>query len=164
MKKPIQPEQLKEAMRTWTTGVAIVTGYHGIVTHGMTANSFNSLALTPPTVLVALRHHTRTQRLVEKGRVFGVNILAENQLSLAKRFAGQSDNSQDRFSGVETFSMVTKAPMIKGSMANLDCKVVKAFNVGDTMVFIGEVLATQKDIQYHQPLLYLNREWRKLAK
>ncbi len=44
----IKPEDLKEAMRSWLTGVAIVTSKYGEAVHGMTANSFNSLALDPP--------------------------------------------------------------------------------------------------------------------
>ena len=163
MSDTINPEQLKEAMRSWITGVAIVTGCHGGASHGMTANSFNSIALSPPTVLVALQQTTRTHNLVMAGGIFGVTILDVNQLELARRFAGQIDKDRARFAGVETFTMVTGAPLIKGGMAYLDCKVVKAFDVGTTTVFIGEVLAIQKNDPKPTPLLYFNQHWRKLA-
>lgn len=163
MKEKINPEQLKEAMRTWITGVAIVTGYHQGETHGMTANSFNSIALSPPTVLVALRHHTHTQHLVREGGVFGVSILDINQVDLAKRFAGQAELDQPRFNGVETFTLLTGAPLIKNSIAYLDCQVVNTFDVGGTSVFLGEVLVTQVDQTDPAPLLYFNQQWRKLA-
>jgi len=162
-KQQIQPEKLKEAMRAWITGVAIVTGIHEGNIHGMTANSFNSIALSPPTVIVALRQHTRTQHLVKQGGVFGVSILETNQVDLAKRFAGQIEIDLPRFDGVETFSMVTGAPLIEDAMAYLDCQVVNAFDVGDTTIFIGEVLAAKKAAAEQDPLLYLNRRWRKLA-
>jgi len=120
LKETIKLEQLKEAMRTWITGVAIVTGrYNGLV-HGMTANSFNSIALSPPTILVALREHTRTQYLVREGGVFAVSILDNRQVKLAKRFAGQIDTDRPRFKDVETFEMTTGAPLIKGGIAFLD--------------------------------------------
>lgn len=163
MKNQINPEQLKEAMRAWITGVAIVTGYHQGDIHGMTANSFNSISLSPPTVLVALRKHTRTNQLVKAGGVFGVSILNTEQEALAKRFAGQIDIDKPRFQGVETFNLVTNAPLIEQGMAFLDCKVVNSFDVGETTVFLGEVLAAKKNGSGHQPLLYLNREWRRLA-
>jgi len=163
MNELINPEQLKEAMRSWITGVAIVTGCHAGAIHGMTANSFNSIALSPPTVMVALKQDTHTHSLVQAGGIFGVTILDVNQQALGRRFAGQIDTDQPRFTGVETFTMVTGAPLIKGGMAYLDCKVVKAFGVGATTVFIGEVLATQKNDHKNAPLLYLNRAWRKLA-
>ena len=164
MKNAITPEQLKSAMRAWITGVAIVTGYYQGTIHGMTANSFNSLALSPPTVLVALNQHTRTQHLVKEGGVFGVSILDKDQVNLAKRFAGQISPDQPRFKDVNTFTMVTNAPMIQGAIAFLDCKVINTFDVGKTTVFIGEVLAAKNNAQGREPLLYLNREWRRLAK
>lgn len=163
MKNKINPEQLKEAMRSWITGVAIVTGYHNGEIHGMTANSFNSIALSPPTVLVALRKHTRTNHIVKAGGVFGVSILNTEQEDLAKRFAGQIAIDQPRFQGVDTFNLVTKAPLIKKGIAFLDCKVINSFDVGDTTVFLGEVMAAKKNGSGGDPLLYLNREWRRLA-
>ena len=150
-------------MRAWITGVAIVTGSHESAMHGMTANSFNSIALSPPTVLVALRQHTRTHHLVAQGGVFAVSILDTLQLDLAKRFAGQVEMDEPRFDGVEIFTMSTGAPLIKNAIAFFDCQVVNAFDVGGTTVFIGEVIEARKAAGEHQPLLYFNRRWRKLA-
>jgi flavin reductase (DIM6/NTAB) family NADH-FMN oxidoreductase RutF len=163
MKNMNRQDKLRNAMRAWITGVAIVTGHHDGTVHGMTANSFNSIALSPPTVLVALRQHTRTQHLVKQGGVFAVSILDTHQVALAKRFAGQIDSNLPRFEGVDTFSMSTGAPLIKDAIAFLDCKVVNAFDVGGTTVYIGEVLEARKSKAEHYPLLYFNREWRKLA-
>lgn len=163
MKAKINPEQLKQAMRTWITGVAIVTSHHEGNIHGMTANSFNSLALSPPTVLVALAQHTRTQHLVKEGGVFGVSILNKSQRTLAQRFAGQTDTNTPRFDGVDTFTLETGAPLIKEAMAFLDCKVVNSFDIGNTTVFLGEVLRAELGMDGHEPLLYFNRMWRKLA-
>ncbi len=161
--EPVDPEALKSAMRTWITGVAIVTGRHQDMVHGMTANSFNSITLDPPTVLVALRQHTRTRHLVKEAGVYGVTILDVNQVGLARRFAGQTDQDKPRFDGVETFELESGVPFIKGGMAYLDCTVVQHFEIGDTTVFLGEVLAYQIDHQDgHEPLLYFNRQWRKL--
>ena len=164
MNNKINPEQLKQAMRTWITGVAIITGHHEGNVHGMTANSFNSIALSPPTVLVALAQHTRTRHLVKDGGVFGVSILNKSQRKLAQRFAGQTHSDTPRFEGVETFILETGAPLIKEAMAYLDCKVVHSFDIGDTTVFLGEVLRAEIGTDGHKPLLYFNRQWRKLAK
>jgi flavin reductase (DIM6/NTAB) family NADH-FMN oxidoreductase RutF len=164
MKENISPEQLKEVMRSWITGVAIVTGYLEGTIHGMTANSFNSIALSPPTVLIALQHYSRTQQLVKEGKIFAVSILDNKQQALAMKFAGQSEDGHHRFEGVETFTMVTGAPLIKDAMAYLDCVVINAFDVGQTTVFLGEVVKAQKNDLFHEPLLYFNRGWRKLEK
>lgn len=163
MSERVNPEQLKQAMRLWITGVAIVASCHGGIYHGMTVNSFNSIALSPPTVMVALQHSTRTQHAVKISGTFGVTILNVHQQELAQRFAGQLGEEQSRFVGVETFSMVTGAPLIKDGMAFFDCEVVHTFDVGATTVFFAEVLAIAKGENEHMPLLYLNRRWRKLA-
>jgi len=161
----IKPEDLKEAMRAWLTGVAIVTSREGDVIHGMTANSFNSLALDPPTVLVALRHHTRTQQLVRNSRIFAVSILDIHQVGLARRFAGQTEVGKPRFEDVDIFTLATGAPMIQNATAYLDCKVIKDFDLGETTVFIGEVVASKIDPgDGKEPLLYFNRQWRKLER
>jgi flavin reductase (DIM6/NTAB) family NADH-FMN oxidoreductase RutF len=59
--------------------------------------------------------------------------------------------------------METNAPLIRQGMAFFDCKVVNSFDVGGTTVFLGEVLAALNNGNGHDPLLYLNREWRRLA-
>ena len=163
MTQKVDPEQLKQAMRAWVTGVAIVTGHHNGQIHGLTANSFNAIALTPPTILVALQNHSHTKKIVQDGGVFAVSILESTQISIAKRFAGQIDGDKPRFEGIDTFTMITGAPLISNARAFLDCKVVKFFDVGNTTVFLGEVLEAKADGDNREPLLYLNRKWRKLA-
>lgn len=163
MNNSIDPEQLKKAMRTWVTGIAIVTGNHNGQTHGLTANSFNAIALSPPTILIALQNQSQTKEIVQCGGVFGISILESRQISIAQRFAGQIDADRPRFEGIETFTMSTGSPMIKNACAYLDCKVVRTFNVGNTTVFLGEVIEAKVNGNNHEPLLYLNRKWRNLA-
>ncbi len=163
IKQPITPELLRETMRTWITGVTIVTGSHEGQSHGMTANSFNSIALDPPTVLVALQHHARTENLVRESGFFGVTILETKQTELAKRFAGQIDPEKPRFDGLETFTLKSNAPLIRGGLAYLDCQVLQSIVVGSTSIFLGKVIAAQVDRREGDaPLLYYNREWRQL--
>jgi flavin reductase (DIM6/NTAB) family NADH-FMN oxidoreductase RutF len=157
------PEQLKQVMRSWITGVAIVTACQAGVFHGMTVNSFTSIALSPPTVMVALQQSTRTQQAVKASRTFGVTILDTDQATLARRFAGQMGEDQPRFAGVNTFTLVTGVPLITGGLSFLDCRVVEAIDVGATTVFFGEVLAMRPEANGRSPLLYFNRDWRRLA-
>lgn len=157
------PEQLKQVMRSWITGVAIVTASQAGVFHGMTVNSFTSIALSPPTVMIALQQASRTEKAVKAGRAFGVTILGIDQETLAKRFAGQMGEDQYRFAGVDTFTMLTGVPLITGGLSFLDCQVVNAFDIGATTVFFGEVLAMKNEADGRAPLLYFNRDWRRLA-
>jgi len=163
MKNSIDPEHLKQAMRAWVTGIAIVTGIHNGQTHGLTANSFNAIALSPPTILIALQNQSQTKEYVQYGGVFGISILESTQISIAQRFASQIDTDRPWFAGIETFTMSTGAPLISKACAYLDCKVVKTFDVDNTTVFLGEVIEAKTNGNNPEPLLYLNRKWRKLA-
>jgi flavin reductase (NADH) len=63
---PANPEELRQAMRLWSTGVTIVTAQHNNRRHGMTVSSFTSVSLDPPLVLVSLEQVTKTHRLVQQ--------------------------------------------------------------------------------------------------
>ncbi len=72
----LDPEQLRHAMRAWTTGVTVVTAAHAGQKYGMTVNSFTSISLDPPLISVALKKLTHTHDLVEKSGEFAVTILS----------------------------------------------------------------------------------------
>src|SRR5512139_38395 len=93
----LDSEQLRHAMRAWTTGVAVVTAQHGDLKYGMTVNSFTSISLDPPLISVALRQLTHTHALVEKSGEFSITILASHQKEASDLFAGKFPHIQDRF-------------------------------------------------------------------
>jgi len=113
---PVDPEQLRQAMRLWATGVTVVTSQHEGVTHGMTVSSFTSVSLTPPQVLIALAQSTRTHALVKASRTFGVTVLGANQRVISDRFAGRQPDNEDRLSELKTFSLVSGAPLLEGEV------------------------------------------------
>lgn len=159
-------EQLREAMRYWGTGVAIVSSAFDGDKHGMTVNSFTSLSLEPALVMVSLEIGTRTHGLVEKSGVFGVSVLNQDQQELSNRFAGRESELLDRFIGYEIYALSTGAPLLSQGMAQIDCKVVAKHEAGTHTVFIGEMLAMRvaEDVEDQSPLWYYNRDYRKMNK
>lgn len=157
----LDAEQLRHAMRAWTTGVAIVTAEHDGQRSGMTVNSFTSISLEPPLISVALRNLTRTYDLVTKANEFSVTILSSDQHELSDRFAGRLPNIQDRFEGVQTETLAIPAPLIKGGMAFFNCHVKDAFLVGENTLFVAEVIAVRGEGEGN-PLVYHNRVYWKL--
>lgn len=158
----VNPDTLRQAMRQWTTGVAIVTATHDGVRHGMTVSSFTSVSLTPPQVLISLAQETRTHDLVKKSHCFGVSILAARQEDISNRFAGRIPDEQDRLEGLETLTLVTGTPLLADSIARFDCRVIATFTSGTHTLFIGEVLAAESR-EDAKPLLYYNRGYRTLS-
>ncbi len=164
----VNPDDLRIAMRQWTTGVAIVTVQYQGIRHGMTVNSFTSVSLTPPLVLVSLERTAKTHGLVEKAGTFGVTILADHQQGVSECFAGRTTEHEDRFSNLSTHLMVTGAPFIDGGLAFFDCQVVSTFEAGTHTLFIGEVIALETGAEYSPedvpPLVYYDRSYRGLQK
>jgi len=158
----LDSEQLRHAMRAWTTGVAVVTALHEGRRYGMTVNSFTSISLEPPLISVALKQLTHTHELVVKSNKFSVTILSSDQRELSDRFAGKLPNINDRFEGLQTETLSIDAPLIKGGMAYLDCRVVNGIPVGENTLFVAEVIAARGEGE-GDPLVYHNRVYWKLT-
>ncbi|MGE5224006.1 MAG: flavin reductase family protein [Omnitrophica WOR_2 bacterium] len=159
----VDPEEYRRAMRQWATGVSVVTTSLNGVRHGMTVNSFTSVSLTPPLLLVSLERSTRTHRLIKQAGFFGVTILSHSQQEVSDCFAGRHTELEDRFYNLKTHVLVTGAPFVDGGLAYVDCKVVSSYEVGTHTLFIGEVLALELT-DLHQPLIYYNRTYKGLQK
>jgi flavin reductase len=164
MKQPLilDPEQLRQSMRAWVSGVTIVTASHAGEQHGMTVSSFTSVALEPPLIIISLQTASRTHQLVSQANAFAVTILAEDQRELSDRFAGRLDDSEDRLAGLETETMVTGASFLKGGLAYLDCRVVQSIPLGTNTLFLAEVVAARGN-GTGQPLVYHDRQYHKLV-
>ena len=159
----LNPEQLRQAMRAWTTGVAVVTAIHDGQQYGMTVNSFTSISLEPPLVSLTLRKLTHTHELVEKSGEFAVTVLAAYQKEYSDRFAGKHPEIKDRVEGVPTETLSINAPLLKGGIAYFNCRVVNSMPVGENTLFVAEVIAAQGE-GTGEPLVYHNRVYWNLAR
>jgi len=154
---------MREAMRQWATGVTIVSSLHEGVRHGMTVSSFTSISLEPPLVLVSLSKEARTHDLVQHSGVFGITLLNQAQEQISDRFAGRTSEDQDRFAGLETFTLNTGAPFLRDGLSFLDCRVISVQEVGDHSLFIGQVIGLQVGPN-GAPLIYYDRSYRRLVR
>lgn len=145
-------EDLKKLLGRWTTGVTIVTARSGEKVHGMTVSAFTEVSLDPPLVLVCCDKSSNTHQLMTEGGVFAVNILARDQTALSNKFASKKEEWQ-RFDDLSWDSEVTGAPILHGTVAALDCRVVAAHEAGDHLIYVGEVKALRLD-ESREPLLY----------
>lgn len=162
----LDPEQLRQAMRAWTTGVAVVTALHDGRRYGMTVNSFTSISLEPPLISVVLKKLTHTHELVEASGEFSVTILSAYQKELSDRFAGKQPDIKDRFTDVTTETLSINAPLIKGGMAYFNCRVMHSMPIGENTLFVAEVIAVSRIGEGEgggNPLVYHNRTYWNLA-
>jgi flavin reductase (DIM6/NTAB) family NADH-FMN oxidoreductase RutF/DNA-binding IclR family transcriptional regulator len=147
--------ELRRVLGTFVTGVTVVTTSDGEGRfHGVTANSFSSVSLDPPLVLWSQAVKTQSHPIFFKAERFAVNILAEDQIELSKRFA---KSSQDKFSGVDVDIGSGGVPLLRDCSARLQCRVVSRVPGGDHTIYVGEVLAI--DRAERKPLVFGNGQY-----
>ena len=127
----------RAALGMFATGVTIVTarGADGTPV-GLTANSFNSVSLTPPLVLWSLARSAGSMPAFERGSHYAINILAADQHALAERFASKA---LDRFADLTFREGAGGAPILEGAAAVFECFNRSRYEEGDHVIFVGEV-------------------------
>ena len=128
---------LRAALGRFATGVTIVScrAADGSPV-GLTANSFSALSLQPPLVLWSLRNASPNLAGFAGASHFAVNVLAENQVELSRRFASPMS---DKFAEGQWSDGLGGAPVLAGCAAVFECEQVSSQTVGDHRLFIGQV-------------------------
>lgn len=139
--------QYRNALGRFASGVTIVTTRDADRTHGMTANSFVSVSLNPPLILVSVDNRAAMNMILPVTRYFGVSILAENQEALSDHFAGRVVKDLEI-----PFVDKHNVPVIKGAVAHFVARVTDVHPAGDHTLFIGHVEFFE--IQDARPLLF----------
>jgi flavin reductase (DIM6/NTAB) family NADH-FMN oxidoreductase RutF len=135
-------QELRQAAGCFATGVTVVTSRQGEHGYGMTANSFTSVSLDPPLVLVCVIAGTEGSDVIEQNGNFAVNILAVDQEPISRYFASKDrPRGPDSFRDVSHRVGVTGCPIIDGVAGHLDCTLVASHMAGDHVIFVGEVQA-----------------------
>jgi 3-hydroxy-9,10-secoandrosta-1,3,5(10)-triene-9,17-dione monooxygenase reductase component len=152
--------ELRRVMGHFSTGVTIVTTCDEAgVPYGLTANALSSVSLAPPLLLVCIDKGSKTYPCFEQSGVFTVNILADHQEALSRRFAASGG---DKFEGVSYRLGTNRAPIIDGALAYLECKVTRSYDGGDHTIYIGEILRAETG-ETGKPLLFYRGGYRRFG-
>ena len=136
------PEDFRAALGQFATGVTIVTTLDAQGRKvGLTANSFNSVSLSPPLVLWSLSKQSGSMPALKASGAYAINVLAADQRVLAERFARKGI---DRFEGVGWRPGFSGVPLINGAVASFECKHRSHHDEGDHLIFVGEVTHCQR--------------------
>ncbi|WP_171123096.1 MULTISPECIES: flavin reductase family protein [unclassified Ruegeria] len=133
----IDPRALRDAFGSFMTGVTVVTTLdpNGAPV-GFTANSFSSVSLDPPLLLVCPGKFLSSHDVFAKCSHFAVNILSEGQQEVSNTFASYKG---DRFAKVDHSRGLGDLPLIQGALAQFCCETHTAVPAGDHTVLIGLV-------------------------
>lgn len=136
---PLDTRALRNAFGTFMTGVTVVTSHDTDGQPlGFTANSFTSVSLDPPMILVCLANTSQNYDTLVNADGFAVNILSEAQIDVSNTFARPVE---DRFANVDWRNGPAGSPVIDGVSAWFDCKMHKTVEAGDHVILIGTVEA-----------------------
>ncbi len=153
----LDPKVFRTAMGQFATGITVVTAFDGDEVHGMTANSFTSVSLDPPLLLVCVDRRNRTHSLLPTVGRFAVNILSEDQEEVSRYFAGDRDLAIP-------YELVdrerAKSPVFADVLAWIDCKLWQTYDGGDHSIFVGEV--EQLQVTGGRPLLFFQGGYNRL--
>ncbi|HUS55237.1 MAG TPA: flavin reductase family protein [Thermohalobaculum sp.] len=135
---------LREALGAFATGVTIVTAQAsgGSAREdgepvGFTANSFTSVSLEPPLLLVCLAHTAASYKVFCEAQSFAVNVLAADQQQTAMLFATRG---ADKFGETSWHPGLMGAPLIEGCLARFDCAMHQRVAAGDHDIIMGRVI------------------------
>ena len=154
----IDPRELRNVFGVFATGVTIITtnDVNG-KPFGLTANSYTSLSLDPPLVLVCVDKKVDCYACFEQSKVFAVNFLAEDQEQLSTRFATKGI---EKFEGVPIRQGSIGVPLLEGAIGFIECKLVNGYEGGDHTIYVGEVQAASASGE--RPLLFFKGKYKKL--
>jgi flavin reductase (DIM6/NTAB) family NADH-FMN oxidoreductase RutF len=127
----------RNCLGMFPTGVAVVTTVapSGAFV-GLTINSFASVSLDPPLVLWSLHANSPSMGAFDRASHFAVNILADDQVELSRRFASPQPH---KFSGLKVNAGAGDVPLLEGCVATIECKGHARHTGGDHLIFVGHV-------------------------
>ncbi len=133
----VDRDTFRAVMRKHASSVTVITTTHDGRLHGMTATAFCSVSADPPTILIVVNRSARSHPLIDGSGLFVVNIVSADQTSLAERFSEKRD---EPFDGLDYTLGKTGAPILRGVIAHLECRVVSRTEVETHTLFLGSVI------------------------
>lgn len=134
----IDPRALRNAFGAFATGVTVLTARQEDGTpRGFTANSFSSVSLDPPLLLVCLAKTAHSCSTFMTSEHFAVNVLSEDQKAISGLFASRAP---DKFDQCEWRSGAGGVPLVDGALAQFACARERLVDAGDHIILVGRVI------------------------
>jgi 3-hydroxy-9,10-secoandrosta-1,3,5(10)-triene-9,17-dione monooxygenase reductase component len=146
--KAMNSKEFRSVMGCFMTGVTVVTANFKNKKIGITANSVSSVSLDPPLVLWSLSKSSQKHIIMTSVKNYAINILSKSQKQVATQFS----QTKEPFSGLDIYFSVSGVPLIKNSVAILECEQHAVYDGGDHSIILG--LVTSFNESKHEPLTF----------
>lgn len=145
---------LRHCLGHFATGVTVVTYGGDDGPRGITVNSFTSVSLEPPLVLVCLDQRSKAAAQVLQ-QPFAINVLHARQRELAWHFAGKPQPGY-----APAWSTQHATPVLDDSLAWLVCEPWSRHDAGDHVIVLGRVI--DYGANPHGPLCFFRGQFMEL--
>lgn len=153
------PRTLRDALGCFATGVTVVTALNAEgEPAGLTVNSFTSVSLDPPLLLVCIHKGAASAEALIEASHFAVNVLQNGQQPASIRF---STRDQDRFGATPWSCGEAGAPIFKDSLSVFECQRFAVYDGGDHHILVGQVVKASFD-ESLDPLLFFRGSYCRL--
>ena len=152
------PRTLRDALGCFATGVTVVTCLNDGVPAGLTVNSFTSVSLDPPLLLVCIAKEAASAAALTQASHFAINVLQTGQKPDSIRF---STRDEDRFGTTRWACGEAGAPILEESLGVFECERYAVYDGGDHQIMVGKVIKASFDARL-DPLLYFRGKYRRL--
>jgi len=150
------PLELRRAFGHFATGVTVVTYQAaGGEFRGTTVNSFTSVSLDPPLVLVSLGRQSRAAATLRSGSAFAVNVLHHGQRDLAMHFAGRPKPET-----AVSWTVREGVPHLAGCSSYFRCTAQEVHGAGDHLIVVARVEEFRAELQ--PPLIFYRGAFERL--
>src|SRR5437016_1023694 len=143
----IEKDFFKQVMGQFTTGITVATTRSKDGLAGLTVNSFTSVSLDPPLVLICVDLYSTALPFFRASGNFAVNVLTSEQEALSRCFATTSAERYEHFCHASYHIASTGSPIFDDALAFIDSRIVAEYPGGDHVIFVGTVVAMGTDGQ-----------------
>lgn len=155
MSTSIDPQDFRETLALWPSGVTVLTARGADGPIGITVSSFSSLSLDPPLVLACVDKKAKSHDGLIAASGFVVHVLDRSQETISRAFARAGT---EKFDDVEWYAGPYGAPLLPLGVARLVCAHHEALDGGDHTILVGRVLEVART--GNPPLVYWDRDYR----
>lgn len=140
-----------------THGVNVVTAAHGGRYGGFACAWATQLGTAR--VLICAGEQSTTREMILASGSFGLNVLAADQVELARAFGSRSSSSVDKLEGVPYHVADTGAPLLNDCVIALDCRVETVHDHGHIAIVVGKVVAAESRRDEAERLVYREEDY-----
>jgi flavin reductase (DIM6/NTAB) family NADH-FMN oxidoreductase RutF len=136
----MDPKIKKQVLRTFTYGLYAVSCANEGEVNIFTANWLSQVSFDPPLVAVSIENASKSLPMIQRSRIFTVNVLRSGDRELAGKLGKTARDHPDKLAGIGFDIGANGCPILHNALAWVACEVRHTAQAGDSTLVIGEVV------------------------